>query len=403
MTKPPNAFAARASPRKTALFLSPEPPFPAVGGGPLRSASIVTYLAQHYDLDVVTFRQPGAPDPLAAFPPNLARSVQVIPLPHHAKTGPARLVRNLKRALRNRPPLFDRFSGFEPAIAQAIAHNSYDVGVIEHFWCAPYAAQLRPVCQQLILDLHNIESAWHATLADSQIFPANLIHSRFAAGYRSLERKWLTQFDHLLVTSAADAGRAGLRSIIYPNALPLTPTPLKTESHEIIFTGNLEYEPNSAAILYFRNRIWPELRNRWPELTWTIAGKNSHAVQGLVNRDERIQLVGSMDDAVARIAQAQVAVVPLLAGSGTRIKIVEAWAAATPVVSTTLGAEGLEFRNGEHLLLADSPASFSQAVSTLLSNPPERIRIGEAGRRLYEERYTWPQSWKTLASVLGDS
>jgi glycosyltransferase involved in cell wall biosynthesis len=95
-----------------------------------------------------------------------------------------------------------------------------------------------------------------------------------------------------------------------------------------------------------------------------------------------------------------VAIVPLLAGSGTRIKILEAWAAGTPVVSTTFGAEGLEYRDGEHLVLADDPENFTAAVSQLLALPVNRERIGAAGRRLYEERYTWESAWKALDSIL---
>jgi glycosyltransferase involved in cell wall biosynthesis len=95
-----------------------------------------------------------------------------------------------------------------------------------------------------------------------------------------------------------------------------------------------------------------------------------------------------------------VAVVPVLAGSGTRVKILEAWAARTPVVSTRLGAQGLECRDREHLLLADDPESFTAAVSELLALPDDRARIGAAGRRLYEERYTWQAAWKALDSVL---
>ena len=387
----------------SALLLSPEPPFPAVGGGPLRSASVFTYLSKRYALDVITFRQPGAPDPRDAFPPGLARSIQVMQLPHHSKSAPARVVRNLNRAIRGRPPLLDRFSGFEREIEAAVANQHYELAVIEHFWCAPYVVQLRPWCRRLVLDLHNIESTWHATLAESEGLASGILHRRFASNYRALEALWLPRFDRLLVTSAVDANRVGNRSIVYPNAIPLTPRPLRTERHEIIFTGNLEYQPNFTAILHFRNRIWPDLRKRWPELVWTIAGKNPHAVQGLVSGDERIRLNGPIEDAVARIAQAQVAIVPLLAGSGTRIKIIEAWAAATPVVSTSIGAEGLEYQSGVQLIRADSPAEFSQAVSELLMNPAERTRIGDAGRQLFERTYTWEQSWLTLDTVLGNS
>src|SRR5262249_41717987 len=138
------------------------------------------------------------------------------------------------------------------------------------------------------------------------------------------------------------------------------------------------------------------LRSRWPKLIWRLVGKNPAAVEKIVSGDERIELSGAVNDAVAELARAKVAIVPLLAGSGTRIKILEAWAAGVPVVSTTLGAEGLGARNGEHLLLADSPVSFQEAVSALLDAPALRRRIGSAGRYLFECEFTWDAAWKAL-------
>jgi glycosyltransferase involved in cell wall biosynthesis len=103
-----------------------------------------------------------------------------------------------------------------------------------------------------------------------------------------------------------------------------------------------------------------------------------------------------VDDAITELARGKVAVAPLLAGSGTRLKIMEAWAAARAVVSTSLGAEGLESRHGENILLADDPADFADAVSKLLESAELRTRIATAGRVLYEGNYTWESAWGKL-------
>jgi len=117
----------------------------------------------------------------------------------------------------------------------------------------------------------------------------------------------------------------------------------------------------------------------------------------------RIELTDFIKDAVTVVAECQVAVVPVLAGSGTRVKILEAWAAGTPVVSTTIGAEGLDCSDEAQLVIADEPQRFADAVTRLLASPQDRARIGSAGRRLFEERYTWPTAWKTLDSIFGNS
>jgi glycosyltransferase involved in cell wall biosynthesis len=129
---------------------------------------------------------------------------------------------------------------------------------------------------------------------------------------------------------------------------------------------------------------------------WRLVGKNPQAVEKFTRGDARIELSGPVDDAITELARAKVALVPLLAGSGTRFKIIEAWAAGVPVVSTPLGAEGLPARDGEHLLVAGDARGFQEAVSALLADPALRDRIGRAGRYLYECEFTWNAAWKAL-------
>jgi len=125
-------------------------------------------------------------------------------------------------------------------------------------------------------------------------------------------------------------------------------------------------------------------------------GKNPEAVAEFTAGDPRIEVVGPVDDAVAELARCRVAVVPLLSGSGTRLKILEAWAAGLPVVSTTIGAEGLGARDGEHLLIADDAASFARATARLLACSPLRTELAAAGRSLLQKEFTWETVWAKL-------
>ena len=394
--------------RADALFLSPEAPYPAIGGGPLRSASILEYLARRYRVHAVVFHQADEPDPAAAMPPGRLHRLDVLELPRHSKRPLARATRNAVRMLRNRPPLVDRFSGFEERLLKLLSAHEYEIAVVEHFWCAPYVEQVRARARRVILDLHNVESTWHASFANNEDFGRRIALQRFAAAATILERKWLPEFESILVTSRADAervrGLAGRANIcVYPNALPDIPQPARLEQHEIVFSGNLEYVPNISAIRFFKQSIWPVVRSRWPQLRWRIIGKNAGAIRELVEGDSRIELTGFVEDAVAELAKAQVAVVPLLSGSGTRVKILEAWAAGTPVVTTTIGVEGLECEDGKQVLMTDDATRFANAVSRLLESPEERRRVGSAGRRIFEERYTWPAAWKLLDSLVGNN
>src|SRR5664279_5167134 len=114
-------------PRPSALFLAPEAPYPIAGGGSLRSASLLEYLGRHYAVDIIVFRQPGAPDPASLFPAGLARRITVLDLPPNGRSFAARALRNAGRVARRVPPLVDRFAGFSAEVARAVSGARYQV------------------------------------------------------------------------------------------------------------------------------------------------------------------------------------------------------------------------------------------------------------------------------------
>ena len=399
MRRPGGALSA--DPRPAALLLAPETPYPLAGGGALRTASLLHYLASRYAVDLIVFRQPGAPDPARDLPPSLVRSLITLDLPSNGRSFAARALRNASRVARQVPPLVDRFSGFAGPIARAVAGRRYEVAVVEHFWCAPYWEQIAPVARRTVLDLHNIESLLHARCAAVESGPEAFAHTVFERAARELEHAWLPRYSTVLATSAEDATAArriapGASVSVYPNAIPLTPRPPHLDEEAAVFSGNLEYHPNRSAVRFFRRDIWPALRERWPRLVWRLVGRNPEAVKEFTNGDPRIQALGAVDNAVGELARCRVAVVPLLAASGTRLKILEAWAAGLPVVSTSMGAEGLGARHGEHLLLADDAPAFARAVTRLLACKNLREDLGMAGRLLLEKEFTWEKAWDRL-------
>jgi glycosyltransferase involved in cell wall biosynthesis len=384
----------------SALFLCAEPPYPSTGGGAMRSASLLEYLAKRYDVDVTLFQESGSPDPRPGFPAGRARRISVIELPRHSRSKGARGWRTASRLIRNRAPLIDRFSGFGPQVSASL-NGPYDLAIVEHLWCAPYVEQIRPHARNVLLDAHNIESVWHHRVGLTGGTLQRAAFRRFASACRKFEHKWMPRYDAVMVASEEDAKHvAGARNFVYPNCIPALPRPVRKEEQVIIFSGNLEYQPNISAVRHFNDNIWPLLRKRVPDLTWRIAGKNPRAIAAIINGDRRVDVTGPMDDAIAMLASAKIAVVPLLAGSGTRFKILEAWAACTPVISTHLGAEGLPYTAGEHLLICDDPSEFAEAVAFLLEAPEARAQLAEAGRRMYETHYTWNVAWDSLEHEL---
>ncbi len=390
--------------RPSALILSPEAPYPMIGGGAIRTASLIEYLARRYSLDLVVFREPGAPDPRDVTPRGLIENLDVLNLPSHSKHLLPRVARNARRLLLGKPPLIERFGGFDRQIAAALSGRRYDLALIEHFWCAPYRPLVAAHARRVVLDLHNVDSALYRILAQTENWPGSFASSLFSSFCVERERYYLPQFSALLVTSdgdAAEVSRAvpGLKSHVYPNALPVMTTPSVPEQNVVAFSGNLEYLPNVTAVRYFSREIWPALRARFPGLVWRIIGKNPEFIAKYVHDDERIQVTGPVEDAVKELASALVVVVPLLAGSGTRLKILEAWTAARAVVATSIGAAGLGAIDGEHLILSDTPQTFLEAVSLLIDSPAERTRLARAGHELLDSQFTWPRAWETLEQI----
>jgi glycosyltransferase involved in cell wall biosynthesis len=379
----------------SALFITPEAPYPPVGGGALRSWCLLEFLRSRYEVDVIVFAENAA-----VHIPG-ARDVTVLKLPRHTRATAARAWRNFGRFVRGIPPLVDRFSGFDAELGSVLSGHRYDVAVVEHFWCAPYGALLRSHATRLILDLHNVESALSAWTAAAEPWPASAVFRRFASAYRRLEREWLPRFDDVLVPSEDDARRVvpHCAAAVIPNALPLRPQPPAPDEEAVAFSGNLEYHPNVAAVRFFAASVWPRIRAQHPYAEWRLIGRNADAISPLVANVPGVRVIGAVEDAVEELARARVVVAPLLSGSGTRFKILEAWAAGRAVVSTTVGAEGLGAISGEHLLIADGAEAFADAVAGLLDSPHERAELGANGRALYETRFTTEAAWRELERI----
>ena len=373
----------------------------------MRSACLLQFLAEIAPIHLIVFAEEGAPDPREALPSGLAARCDTVWLPVHRKDFVSKCTRNLNRLVRGRPPLFDRFSTSESRrrVAELIQGERYSLAVVEHFWCADYLSAIRPNTNQIVLDLHNIESALHETCAATEPFPQSWAHRRFAEHSRRLEEKLLPNYDLVLVPSKTDGDKvravaSGVETAIVPNAIPLTSPAPAAEREMIAFSGNLEYHPNVTAVRYFASEVWPELRRRFPNLVWRLIGKNESAFRALAASDPRIELSGPVDDALAELSQARVVVAPILAGSGTRVKIMEAWAATRPVVSTPIGAEGLPYQEGRNLFLAENPKRWLEQTSRLLEDEPLRRTLGENGRTTFEQHCCWPAAWRALDEAL---
>jgi glycosyltransferase involved in cell wall biosynthesis len=179
--------------------------------------------------------------------------------------------------------------------------------------------------------------------------------------------------------------------------------PLSLAEGTIVFSGTLDFRPNIDAVLWFADEVLPRIRARRPDTRLLVVGKRpAPALQALAEQGA-LTLTGEVPDARPYIAGAAVYVVPMRIGGGVRLKLLEAMALEAPVVSTTMGAEGVAgLRADEHCLVADDPAGFAAAVLRVLDEPMLSRRLGAAGRELARQRYDWAAIVPRLEALYAD-
>jgi polysaccharide biosynthesis protein PslH len=224
----------------------------------------------------------------------------------------------------------------------------------------------------------------------------------------AFERTALSWVDAAFAVSELDRqrllqGRPGLPIAVVPNGVDLDyfrPMREPVGRDDIVFTGSMDWRPNQDAARYFVAEILPLLRRERPNLNCTFVGRSPPSdIRALADKPG-FQVTGTVDDVRPFVARAAVYVVPLRIGGGSRLKILEALAMGRPVVSTTVGAEGLDVEPDRHVVLADDPRSFAASVLKLLDDRDRCSRMAAEGRRLVEERYGWDALSGKLASFI---
>jgi glycosyltransferase involved in cell wall biosynthesis len=258
----------------------------------------------------------------------------------------------------------------------------------------------------LVIDSHNIDYDLARQYARNG---SSLVRRLYAeANWRKLRREELATYgdaDGVYLCSAADERRLldevpKVRTAVIPNAADVEyyqprsndPPP---DGRTVVFFGLLSYVPNVDGVNHFVKDIWPRVAEVHPEARCKIIGDRPPPSL-LALAGPRVELTGFVSDLRPHLATAAVVVVPLRLGGGTRLKIVEAMAMGKAIVSTTLGAEGIEAIPGRDILVEDQPAAFADAVNRLLTEPGLAARIGQSARRLAVERYAWSGGARAL-------
>jgi glycosyltransferase involved in cell wall biosynthesis len=260
---------------------------------------------------------------------------------------------------------------------------------------------------RLVLDEHNIEYELLQRMCEGErSLPRRVFNRVEYARFRRFEQDCWEGVDACVVTSEREVEPVrtvapGTPVAVVANAVNLdyfAPSTTPPEPHTVIFNGTLNYRPNLDAVRYLIDAIWPLVCQRYPDARLTLTGR-SDGVDTRSLRRSGIRFLGEVPDIRPYVSGAAAVAVPIRIGGGTRLKVLEALAMGKPIVSTTIGCEGLAVRDGEHLMIADDPPAIASRICEVFENPTLRDALGQAGRRLVETRYSWELAATRLESL----
>lgn len=391
------------------IWLKTELLHPIDKGGKIRTYQMLRELCREHEVTYLTLDDgQAAPDALDRAS-EYAQEVVRIPFSQAAKRTPrfyAELARNAASPL---PFAIAKYES--PAMRQALrellGRRPADVVVCDFLF--PSINVDRELPCPTILFQHNVEAAIWARHAQVATHPLKRLYFREQwRRMRAFEAAECRRFDHVVAVSPEDEEtfrrEYGVRNVSN------VPTGVDTEyfcptrecprtANSLVFTGSMDWLPNEDAIQFFARDVLPLVREQVPDTTLTVVGRNPPAhIRALGDEVPAIRVTGSVIDVRPYLNEASVFVVPLRIGGGTRLKIYEAMAMQLPVVSTTIGAEGLPLRSGVDAVIADEPSDLADAIVTLLRDPALAARIGQtAGERVRREF-----SWQRVAAAFSE-
>jgi polysaccharide biosynthesis protein PslH len=370
------------------LFLSDWFPIPIDNGSKLRIYNLLRGLAQKHEVTLLSLSEKDDSDPDHPAIRSICKNVRVV----RKKPFDAGYRRDLFGWISPTPRSFR--STFSPEMAQwierTISSDKYDLAIASQIGAASY----RRFFQNLPAIFEEVEiGTFYENFLYARTTRSKLRNSLTWIKHRNYTANLLKEFDICTVVSEKERDLVSQkipemkRIEVIPNFINLddySDIQISPQPKTLIFTGSFRYLPNYEAIVWFLEKVNTLIKVHFPEVKLTITG--DHRDFHLPNSSNVIR-TGFVKDFKSLLASSWISIVPLQTGGGTRLKILEALALGVPVVSTSKGAEGLEVVEGQHLLIGDTPETFSENILLLFRDPELRKSLAEQGRQLIREKY----------------
>jgi glycosyltransferase involved in cell wall biosynthesis len=409
------------------LCISNEIPyFPGGFGGQTRQYHLLKELSSRHEIDFIGPRVEGdvlntlrkvcrtvvMPDKQSISRLSVVRSSwkKAIPL---AIKKPIRSQIEYLAYLRSEYPLFVQQQEalrviLSPLVDNALRQERYDLIQIDHTNIAHWVQAFQIEIPKVLI-AHNVKTIMWKRYCQYARGLKKRFFRRDHLRFEKYETEHFRRYNGVVAMSGVDKNYinvmcgADVPVFVVPNGVDtdyfLHTDNSSVDPDNIVFTGSMFHPPNNDAALYFCDKIFPAVLSQRPSATFSIVGSSPSTDVMRLSEHSKIRVTGFVPDVRPYLFSASVVVVPLLSGSGTRLKILEAMSMGKAIVSTSIGAEGLEYTNNENILIADDEISFAKKIIYLMSNPQKRMELGLNARRLAEERYEWKLQAEMMESV----
>lgn len=396
-----HAGEVRREARPQVLVLTPYSPAPAIHGGAVRMLNLIREMSSRCDVTLLSFTDTPAESSAGSLRTLREICRDVVLLPRERQGWGGRLLPTAAHGF-----VSERM---QEMVEIWLERRAFDVVQVEYTHMASY---LPPACPGMLRVLVEHDVSFVAAARERAAEPSGLRRlGLWVDGLRTLRHEIGAVEEADCVVTMSENDRQALGRYVDPTAISVVPNgvsctefPFSTDDEDpatILFVGFFRHEPNVEAVLHFAREILPRVRTRIPDARFRIVGAYPPAVvRRLADADAGIEVTGLVPEVAPEYRRATVFVAPILRGSGTRLKILEAMASGCAVVSTTVGAEGIEAGDAE-IVLADEAGAFATAIGDLITDSQRRARQARAARAFVEANYDWPAIVRKLYAAYG--
>jgi glycosyltransferase involved in cell wall biosynthesis len=388
------------------LLLTQVLPYPPDSGPKVKTWNVLKYLAQHHEVTLISFVRGDQSDEVRALE-NYCRAVYTVPI----QRGPLRDAWYMGLSFLTGQPFLmirDDRSAMRQLVDRVAAETRFDVAHADQLNMAQYAARV-PGARKVI-DAHNALWLLYKRLAETmKPGPKRWLLERDWRLLKQYEGQLCREFEAVLAVSEEDktaleeAAGQPLNLSVIPIAVDTDEVTLVTrqvEANHILHIGTMYWPPNIDGIKWFIDQVYPHIRAKQPHIVFDVVGaRPPQELLDLNHNGSGINVTGYVDDPTPYLELARVMVVPLRAGGGMRVKILNALAQGLSIVSTTIGCEGIAVESGRHLLIADTPEAFAQATLRLLEDHRLANELGQNGRCLIQTTYDYRAACRPLEEI----